>query len=104
MDPPVVCVLGLGTMGQGIALVSALSGLETHVFEVNPALAKSAHAAMLSKLLRIGERAKRAPEETRATAERIVVEPNVETACARADVVIEAIVESLEPKAALFAQ
>jgi len=104
MDPPVVCVLGLGTMGQGIALVSALSGLETHVFEVNPALAKSAHSAILSKLFRIGEREKRTAEETKAIGERIIVEPNVEAACARADVVIEAIVESFAPKAALLAQ
>jgi 3-hydroxybutyryl-CoA dehydrogenase len=104
MDQPVVCVLGLGTMGRGIALVSALSGLETHVFEVNPALAKTAHAAMLSKLSRIGEREKRTAEETKAIGERIIVEPNVEAACASADVVIEAIIESFAPKAALFAQ
>jgi 3-hydroxybutyryl-CoA dehydrogenase len=98
----VVCVLGLGTMGQGIALVCALGGFETRVFDVDPAFAKSAHASMLAKLVRIAEREKRGPEETKAIGERIVVEPSVERACSSADIVIEAIVESLEPKAALF--
>jgi 3-hydroxybutyryl-CoA dehydrogenase len=101
-DPRVVSVLGLGTMGQGIALVCALSGFETHVFDVDPALAKSAHAAMFAKLVRIGEREKRTPEETKAIGERIVVDTSLELACARADIVIEAIVESLEHKTSLF--
>ena len=101
-DRQVVSVLGLGTMGQGIALVCALAGFETHVFDVDPELAKRAHASMLSKLLRMGEREKRAPEETKAIGERVVVEPSVERACSRADIVIEAIVESIELKTALF--
>ena len=53
-----VAVLGLGTMGQGIALVCSLSGFETHVFDLDPELVKSAHASMLAKLVRMGERAR----------------------------------------------
>jgi 3-hydroxybutyryl-CoA dehydrogenase len=100
----VVAVLGLGTMGQGIALVCSLAGFETRVFDVDPELAKSAHAALLAKLARIGEREKRPPEVTKAIGDRIVVEPSVERACSRADIVIEAIVESLDRKSALFEQ
>src|SRR5689334_21998346 len=96
---PVVSVLGLGTMGQGIALVCALAGLETHAYEADPRAAEAAHAAMLSKLARSGEREKRSPDETKAIAARIVVEPSVERAVARADLIIEAIVESIEAKA-----
>src|SRR5262249_28763530 len=77
-----VAVLGLGTMGQGIALVCSLSGFETRVFDVDPELAKSAHAAILAKLARIAEREKRPAEETQAIGDRIVVEPGVERACA----------------------
>src|SRR5258706_5618023 len=98
----VVSVLGLGTMGQGIALVCAIAGYETRVFDVDAALAKNAHTSMLAKLLRMGEREKRAPEETKAIGERIVVEPDLERASATADIVIEAIVESLERKTELF--
>jgi 3-hydroxybutyryl-CoA dehydrogenase len=102
--PRLVAVLGLGTMGQGIALLCALSGLETRVFEIDAARAQSAHAAMMSKLARLGEREKRAPEETRAIGERITVARDLEQACAGADLIIEAIPESMEAKSALFAQ
>ena len=91
-------------MGQGIALVCARAGFETHVCDASPELAKSAHAAMLTKLLRLGEREKRPAEETRAIGERIVVDETPASACARADIVIEAIVESLDQKVALFEQ
>jgi 3-hydroxybutyryl-CoA dehydrogenase len=101
-NPPVVCVLGLGTMGQGIALVCALAGLETHAFDANEEVARAALAAISAKVARLGERDKRAPEELEAIRGRIAVEPTVERACARADVVIEAIVESIEPKVAVF--
>jgi 3-hydroxybutyryl-CoA dehydrogenase len=101
-NPKVVAVLGLGTMGQGIALVCALADFETHVFDVDAALAGKARDQMMAKLVKLGEREKRSPEATKAIGERIVVEPSVERACSKADIVIEAIVESLDHKTALF--
>jgi len=59
---------------------------------------------MMSKLARLGERENRALEETRAIGDRIILASGVEQACAGADLVIEAIPESLEAKAALFAE
>jgi 3-hydroxybutyryl-CoA dehydrogenase len=104
MTPRVVSVMGLGTMGQGIALVCAIAGLETHVCEANQDLAKAAVSAMRASLLRIGERRKHSPDETKAIGERIVVDASLEQACKNAELVIEAIPESLEQKAALFAK
>jgi 3-hydroxybutyryl-CoA dehydrogenase len=101
---PRVSVIGLGTMGQGIAIVCASAGFETHVFDANVELAKTAPGAISAKLARIGEREKRAVDETQAIAERIIVESSVAAACEGAELVIEAIVESLEPKAALFVE
>src|SRR6185295_13915727 len=60
-NPKVVAVLGLGTMGQGIALVCALADFETHVFDVDPALAGKAKGQMMAKLVKLGEREKRSP-------------------------------------------
>ncbi len=99
-----VSVVGLGTMGQGIAIVCASAGFETHVFDANIELAKNAPAAIAAKLARIAERSKRTPEESRAIADRIVVDASPRASCAGAEVVIEAIVESLDAKAALFAE
>jgi 3-hydroxybutyryl-CoA dehydrogenase len=99
-----VSVIGLGTMGQGIAIACASAGFETHAYDANIELAKNAPAAIAAKLARIRERSKRTPEESRAIADRIVVEASARAACAGAAVVIEAIVESLDAKAALFAE
>ncbi len=104
MDPRVVCVVGLGTMGRGIALVCALSGLETRVCEADPELARSARAAMIASLARIGERRQHSADETRAIGDRLIAHTNLDEACAGVELVIEAIPESLEQKAALFAR
>src|SRR5712691_7485779 len=104
MGPRVVCVVGLGTMGRGIALVCAISGLETRVCEADPEMAKAARAAMIASLARIGERRKLSADETKAIGDRLVVKSNLDEACAGAELVIEAIPESLEQKASLFAR
>jgi 3-hydroxybutyryl-CoA dehydrogenase len=91
-------------MGRGIALVCALSGLETRVCEADPEMAKAAHEAMIASLARIGERRKHSTDETKAIGDRLVATSNLEAACAGAELVIEAIPESLEQKAALFAR
>jgi 3-hydroxybutyryl-CoA dehydrogenase len=79
----VVAVLGLGTMGRGIALVCARAGFEVRAFDADPDQAKRADAA---------------PEDG------IVVTPTITEACAGAQIIIEAIPESLEAKVALFQQ
>src|SRR5258708_38256993 len=104
MDARVVCVVGLGTMGRGIALVCALSGFETHVCEADPELGKSAYAATIASLERIVERRKHSAEEAKAIGDRLIVQANLDDACAGAELVIEAIPESLEQKSALFAR
>src|SRR5260221_2817127 len=104
MDPRVVCVVALGRMGGGIAFVGALSGLETRVCEADPELARSARAAMIASLARIGERRQHSADETRAIGDRLIAHTNLDEACAGVELVIEAIPESLEQKAALFAR
>jgi 3-hydroxybutyryl-CoA dehydrogenase len=76
-----VAVLGLGTMGRGIALVCARSGFDVRAFDPDPAKRASA-----------------------AEHGGIAVEASVAKACEGADLVIEAIPEVLEAKAALFAE
>ena len=95
-------MLGLGTMGQGIGLVCAIAGLDTRLFDVDAELGKKSHMAMLSKLERMGEREKRAPDATKAIAARLRVETSLERACGGASLVIEAIPEVLDAKVVLF--
>ncbi len=91
-------------MGQGIALVCAKNGFDTHVFEIDAARAARAHEALRAKIERMCEREKLPPSAARAMGERIVVAAHLEEACAGAEFVIEAIPESLEQKAELLAR
>jgi 3-hydroxybutyryl-CoA dehydrogenase len=99
-----VAILGLGTMGQGIALVCARAGLEARVFDVRPEQGVFAHAAMGATLRGLVERKKLSAEDMQTIFARIHLSARVEDACAGVDFVIEAIVESLEQKAALLSQ
>ncbi len=99
-----VAVLGLGTMGQGIALVCARAGFATHVFEIDAGRAEQAREALRAKIERMSEREKIPPAQSRSISERIVVAAHLEEACAGAEFVIEAIPESLSQKAELFAR
>jgi 3-hydroxybutyryl-CoA dehydrogenase len=76
-----VAVIGLGTMGRGIALVCAQAGFEVRAFDADPA--KTAEASQK---------------------DGIAVSASLAEACAHAEIVIEAIPESFDAKADLFEQ
>jgi 3-hydroxybutyryl-CoA dehydrogenase len=98
-----VGVVGLGTMGAGIAQVSAQAGFETVGREVSEELCERARGTIEHYLGRAVEKERLSAEERDAALGRLTLTTELEDLFG-CDLVIEAIVEELEPKRELFAE
>jgi 3-hydroxybutyryl-CoA dehydrogenase len=99
-----ISILGTGTMGRGIAYLSAVAGYETVMFDADAAALDAARAAVES-ILRKGVEKGKVPESLAAEAlGRLQVVPDLEPAVNGADLIVEAVPEQLELKTDLFAQ
>ncbi len=96
-----VGVIGCGLMGRGIAQVSAASGYETVVREVNDELLQAGLGAIGKQLNRAVEKGKLEAAECEATLGRLSGTVALED-LADCDIIIEAIVEDIEVKKDLF--
>lgn len=96
-----VVVVGGGLMGSGIAQVCAQAGLTTTVREVSDALAERARASIVKSLAKGVEKGKVTAEARDAALGRLSFTTDAGVA-ANADLVIEAIIEDLAAKDALF--
>ncbi|HEY0158756.1 MAG TPA: 3-hydroxyacyl-CoA dehydrogenase family protein [Thermoanaerobaculia bacterium] len=99
-----ITILGTGTMGRGIAYLSALAGYDTVLFDVEQSALDAAQAAVDSILRKGVEKGK---VEERAAADaiaRLHLVPELEPAVSGADLLIEAVPESYELKTELFGQ
>jgi 3-hydroxybutyryl-CoA dehydrogenase len=98
-----VGVIGLGAMGAGIAQLCVEAGVDTVGREVTPELAEKAHgriAHFLTRKVEKGQLEQGARDEAVA---RMALTTELED-LADCDLVIEAIVEELDPKRELFAE
>jgi 3-hydroxybutyryl-CoA dehydrogenase len=98
-----VGVVGLGTMGSGIVQVCLQAGLRTIGVEVSDELAERARAAIGTRLERSVEKERLTAAERDAALERLSLATDV-SALAGCELVIEAAVEQLDVKLALFEQ
>ncbi|HEY3050669.1 MAG TPA: 3-hydroxyacyl-CoA dehydrogenase family protein [Gaiellaceae bacterium] len=98
-----VGVVGLGTMGAGIAQVSAQGGFETIGREVSEELCERARGTIEHYVGRAVEKGKATAEERDAALGRLTYTTDLAD-LADCDLVIEAIVEELEPKQEVFAE
>jgi 3-hydroxybutyryl-CoA dehydrogenase len=98
-----VGVVGLGTMGAGIAQVSVQSGHETVGREIAGELNERARATIDRYLTRAVEKERMSAADKEAALERLTLTTALED-LADCDLVIEAIVEDLDPKRELFAE
>ena len=96
-------VVGLGAMGAGIAQLAIEAGFETVGREVTPELGVAAASRIEHFLGRKVDKGLLSAKERDAAVARLQTTADLE-AFARCDLVIEAIVEELEPKRALFAE
>lgn len=97
-----VCVIGTGTMGQGIAQLAAARGFEVRVVDVDEARAKSAVSAIGSLLEKLVQKGKLTDADRTATLARLSVASDVAAAATGIDVVIEAVPEDMALKVELF--
>jgi 3-hydroxybutyryl-CoA dehydrogenase len=98
-----IVVIGAGTMGNGIAHTAAASGLEVTLVEVAQEFLDRGMKAISSNLQRGVDKGKMTVEEKGAVIGRIRQTTKMADAAA-GDLVIEAIIENLAAKAALFKQ
>jgi 3-hydroxybutyryl-CoA dehydrogenase len=94
-------VVGAGAMGSGIAQVALTGGLAVRLTDSNPAQLEKARAALFQRLDRLAEKGEAKPDQIAAAKARLslVRELRELAPCA---VVVEAIVENLEAKRAVF--
>ena len=96
-----VAIVGAGLMGRGIAQITAQAGFDVLLFDSKPGAADDARKSIAGTLSMLAAKGKiDALSAERATA-RISL-PGTIDALAAADLVIEAIVERLDDKQALF--
>ncbi|MFF8841521.1 3-hydroxyacyl-CoA dehydrogenase family protein [Streptomyces sp. NPDC015127] len=103
MDTPLhtIAVVGLGTMGTGIAEVLARAGREVIGIDVSDAAARQAVTALEASTARAVERERITEEERRNTLARFRTFSDLQAA-ADADLVIEVVPESYEAKQQVF--
>jgi 3-hydroxybutyryl-CoA dehydrogenase len=105
MDPiQTVAVLGMGTMGQGIAQVLASSGMDTYVFDAEPERAADAVSAIAIQLEKLVAKGKMHDDQRGRALAALTVADDVRTACEGVDLVIEAVPESMDLKVKLLGE
>jgi 3-hydroxybutyryl-CoA dehydrogenase len=101
MEVRKVGVVGLGTMGAGIAQVCVQAGVETVGREVSEELAERARERIAHYLGRGVEKGRLTPEERDAALARLTTTTELDD-LAGCDLVVEAVVEEVDAKRQLF--
>ena len=96
-----VGVLGAGLMGSGIAQVAAQAGMQTTVREVSDALCQRARNGVEKSLAKGIEKGKVTPEARDAALANLTFTTDL-NALRDCDIVVEAVVEDIEVKNALW--
>jgi 3-hydroxybutyryl-CoA dehydrogenase len=99
-----IAVIGTGTMGRGIAYLSAVAGYDTVLFDVEAAALDAARASIESTLRTgVGKNKITETDATLAFA-RLHLAQDLEPAVRAADLIVEAVPETFDLKKDLFAQ
>jgi 3-hydroxybutyryl-CoA dehydrogenase len=97
-----ICICGAGTMGTGIAQLAASSALPTILYELNRGVLERAKKTIDSNLQLLVEKGKITPGQKEKIFQNVHFTNDLNE-CA-ADIIIEAIIESIEAKIHLFNQ
>jgi 3-hydroxybutyryl-CoA dehydrogenase len=96
-----VAVIGAGTMGNGIAQTFAAAGFPTLMIDTTEVAVERGVATVRTSLERLVKKSTLSPSDRDATLERLRTGTDVEDA-RRADLVVEAVFESLDVKRKVF--
>jgi len=99
-----VCVIGSGTMGSGIAQVSAQAGYETTMIDVKQEFLDRGLGIIKASLGKFVQKEKIRQEEMNETLARLHTSIDMKNAAKDADYVIEAVFERAEVKLPIFGQ
>jgi 3-hydroxybutyryl-CoA dehydrogenase len=96
-----VAVIGAGLMGSGIAQVSAMAGLPVILQDITEVALQRGKDGIEKSLTRFAQKGKLAEDDVQAALDRITLSTDL-GAVAAADLVVEAVFESLDVKQGLF--
>ncbi|MCK5124114.1 MAG: 3-hydroxyacyl-CoA dehydrogenase family protein [Dehalococcoidia bacterium] len=99
-----VCVIGSGTMGSGIAQVSAQAGYETTMIDVKQEFLDRGLGIIKTSLGRFVQKERISQEEMNETLAKLHTSIDMKNAAKDADYVIEAVFERAEVKLPIFGQ
>ncbi len=97
-----IAVLGAGTMGRGIAHVSALAGYRTRLSDVDRDVLAAARRSIETNLDKGISLGKVEPDDAEAALERLGLHADLAEAVGEADLVIEAVPEDIALKLEIF--
>lgn len=99
-----VLVVGSGAMGSQIAMVCALAGLDVRVQDISAESLERAHTSLRARMDRNVAKGRLSAEDRDAAFGRMAFTTDLAEAARDVDFVIEAAVEKLDVKRALFAE
>src|SRR5688500_10408110 len=99
-----IAVIGAGTMGHGIAYVSAASGYAVSLFDADVPTLERGMARIRSSFEKAIERGKATPAERDAALARLKGATTLADCVEGAHIVIEAVPEKIDLKRSLFAE
>jgi 3-hydroxybutyryl-CoA dehydrogenase len=97
-----ICICGAGTMGIGIAQVTATAGFKTVVYDVSEEILQKAKEKVAANLQVLVDKKKITSNERESILQQFVFTSDVNRCVANG--IIEAVVENLQVKASLFNQ
>jgi 3-hydroxybutyryl-CoA dehydrogenase len=97
-----VAVVGAGTMGSGIAQLTAMSEMDTVLVDLDEAQLERAVATMAKSLERFVRKGTLTQEQSVAAQRRLTTTTSLAQAVADVDLVVESVVEVLAVKQAIF--
>ena len=100
---PIVGIVGAGAMGRGIAQIAAQAGSRVLLLDMQPDAAASARGSIQAQWQRLQDKGRISDEQAQGWGNLLEPVATI-TDLASCDLVIEAIVERLDAKQALFAQ
>jgi 3-hydroxybutyryl-CoA dehydrogenase len=99
-----ICVIGAGTMGRGIAYLSAVAGYDTFMQDNDATALEEGQAAVESMLQKSIAKGRLTEDAAYAALERLQPAAELEPATRDADLIIEAVPEDFDLKKNVFAQ
>jgi len=99
-----VIVIGSGVMGRGITYVSAVSGFETAIIDINEQALQNAQNEIISIFEKSVVRGKLTAQQVQEAMLRLTYVTDLATVANEADLIIEAVPEKSDIKRAVFEQ